>query len=283
MNILDRPDNASPESMTRKLRLHRREWRHDQRTYQVISLRPGDRFRYAVDPRYGRLTMIWSDLAGVRLLGRLLWGLSYQRRPDTLLVLDPNHLATHPEHGRPSLGVVFAVAGRTVLPRSLAGRVTDPALWRTAPTGTVTWNTAGLPTAMEDLRRRQEDRRRGLPIPDEYHPCPAAPLIKDCGPGVVIAAVPERLRQWATSMVDVGGFWYRGEACAEPEYEHAFDVHAVRHFDSRTAAAARARARIRTDPDRSVTPRDVDEHVADQLTQATHSSGFSDSQVAGRR
>ncbi|GII26466.1 hypothetical protein [Planosporangium mesophilum] len=105
-----------------------------------------------------------SDLAGVRLLGRLLWGLSYQRRPDTLLVLDPGRMVADPDTGRPSPSVVLAVAAHTVLRPATARRLMRPGLWRSRPTGTVTWNTAGFPTAMADLHAWQDDRRAGLPL-----------------------------------------------------------------------------------------------------------------------
>ncbi|SDZ21036.1 hypothetical protein SAMN05444365_10779 [Micromonospora pattaloongensis] len=161
--------------MTRRLRLHRREWHHGGRRYQVIALRPANPARYAVTAQ-DRWTLVRSDLAGARLLGRLLWGLSYHRRPHTLLVLDPGRMVADPDNGGPSPAMVIAVAARTVL-TATAQRLSRPGLWRTRPARTVTWNTAGFPAGVTELHAWQDDRRAGLPIPDRYIPAyPAATL-----------------------------------------------------------------------------------------------------------
>ncbi|NJP35378.1 hypothetical protein [Micromonospora thermarum] len=143
-------ERPSAAALTRRLRLHRRQWRHDGRTYQVISLRPSDPTRYAARTER-HWTIVSSDLAGARLLGRLLWGLSYQRRPDTLLVLEPGRMLPDPEHGRPSPALVFAVGGRTVLSTATGRRLRQPRIWRSRPTGTATWNTSGFSNSLVAL------------------------------------------------------------------------------------------------------------------------------------
>ena len=225
------PLNPSVRAMTQRLRLHRREWRQDGRYYQVLSLRTGDPTRYSIEVGQW-LVLIRSDLAGARLLGRLLWGLSYQRRPDTLLVIGPDHLASDPFDGSPSPVILFGVTPRTAVTQAVARTVRQPALWRSNPSGTVGWNTASLPDAYAELNARFEARRAGLPVPDRYVPHRPDPVVIDAGSAVAVLAVPELLREWAALIVDAGNSWYRGESCTEPSYgDMGIDVHAVRHPD----------------------------------------------------
>lgn len=206
-------------------------------------------------------TVISSDLAGARLLGRLLWGLSYQRRPDTLLVLEPGRMLPDPDHGRPSPTLVFAVGGRTVLPVATARRLRRPELWRTRTTGTVTWNTTRFPEALHTLHAAQDARRDRLPLPDTYKPTPR-PAHVTVSPELVTAlAVPQRLRDWGTWAGDTGGYWYNDESCTEMDRAATLDVHAVRHFHRRTAIAHRARAEVLTMPDCPTEPELVHQRV----------------------
>ncbi|RZU76369.1 hypothetical protein EV384_5017 [Micromonospora kangleipakensis] len=252
--------SASTVALTTRLRLHRREWRHAGRTYQVISLRPTDPVRYAV--RVERhYTVVSSDLAGARLLGRLLWGLAYQRRPDTLLVLEPGRLVPDVEEGRPSPPVVFSVAARTVLTPVVARRLRAAHLWRSRPTGTVTWNTVGFPAALADLQRWYADRRAGVPLPDGYVPTWPTPHLHADASVVTLSAAPGLLRQWATTVGRAGGWWYGDESCTEPDWGVGFDVHAVRHFHRRVSAARRARAEVLAAPGLPTEPDLVAERV----------------------
>lgn len=253
-------DRASAAALTTRLRLHRREWRHAGRAYQVITLRPTDPVRYAVRVEH-HYTVVSSDLTGARLLGRLLWGLAYQRRPDTLLVLEPGRMVPDPEDGRPSPPVVFSVAARTVLTPAVARGLRAAHLWRSRPTGAVTWNTAGFPVAVADLQRRHDARQTGVPLPDGYVPTwPTAHLHVDASV-VTLSAVPGLLRQWATTIGQAGGWWYGDESCTEPDCVIGFDVHAVRHFDRRVSAARRARAEVLAAPGLPTEPGLVAERV----------------------
>jgi hypothetical protein len=248
--------------MTQRIRLHRRAWRHDGRDYQLLSLRAGDPTRFSVEVgEWGAL--IRSDLAGARLLGRLLWGLAYQRRPDTLLVLDPEHLVPDPFDGSPSPVVVFGLASSTVLNARVARRLRQPALWRSRPDGTVGWNTASLPEAYAELNARFEARRAGLPVPHVYTPDHPHSIVLDAGSVFAVLAVPEVFRTWAVLVSNAGSYWYHGEACTEPSYgAPGIDVHAVRHFQRLVSAAARARAEVVAAPDCPTDPADINRRVA---------------------
>ncbi|RBQ15418.1 hypothetical protein DP939_35575 [Spongiactinospora rosea] len=61
----------------KRLKLWRQVVRADGRDFTVLTLRPG------------------TDVRGVPLAGRLLWGLSYQRRAGTVVVIDRPHFDTN--------------------------------------------------------------------------------------------------------------------------------------------------------------------------------------------
>jgi hypothetical protein len=225
-----------------------------------MALRAGDRVRYSVERwRWGLI--IRSDLTGARLLGRLLWGLSYQRRPDTVLVLDPGHLTGDPSHGGPSPAVVFGPSTGTVLTASTARALARPALWRTRPDGTVGWNTDRLPAERADRQAQREARRLGAPWP--HSPDEPAARFVDAGGACAVLATPQTLRDWAVRITDAGGYWHHGESCTEPAYgQVAIDVHAVRHYHRLVSAAARARAEVLAAGGRPADPAELDRRVA---------------------
>ncbi|GAA4563110.1 hypothetical protein GCM10023176_06360 [Micromonospora coerulea] len=234
---------ASAAALTTRLRLHRREWCHGGRTYQVITLRPTDPVRFAVRVEH-HFTVVSSDLAGARLLGRLLWGLSYQRRPDTLLVLEPGRMVPDHEEGQPSPPAVFSVTARAVLTPAAARGLRAAHLWRSRPAGTVTWNTLGYAGALDALDRWYDQRHAGMPFPVEHLPTAPQPRLAVDGSVLTVSALPEQLRNWALLIGRAGGHWYGDESCTEPDSAAGFDVHAVRHFHRLVSAARRARAEV---------------------------------------
>ncbi|GII58369.1 hypothetical protein Pth03_67580 [Planotetraspora thailandica] len=61
-----------------------------------------------------------SDIHGARLLGRLLWGLAYQRRPGTLVVIGPQHLDSSPFDAEPADPIALVPSHLTTLPARAA-------------------------------------------------------------------------------------------------------------------------------------------------------------------
>jgi hypothetical protein len=126
-----------------RLKLHRRLMRVDGRDYNVVSLRSGARARFSTN-RCHETWHILSDVYGARLLGRLLWGLSFQRRTGTLVVIDVPHLDTNPFDAEASDPIALVPSHLTVMPkqaaRSLRHRLATPS----KPDGTVRWHTWGL-------------------------------------------------------------------------------------------------------------------------------------------
>src|SRR4051812_12247645 len=89
---------APREALFTPLKLHLRCVTVHGRTLRVITLRASETARFSTN-RYHDTWHVLTDPYGARFLGRLLWGLSYQREPGTLVLLHGEHLVTTPFEG----------------------------------------------------------------------------------------------------------------------------------------------------------------------------------------
>ncbi|MFC9976379.1 TfoX/Sxy family DNA transformation protein [Spirillospora sp. NPDC127200] len=131
------------------MKLHRRVLRLDGRDHTVIGLRPGTRVRFSTNRFHGTWHVL-SDGHGARVLARLLWGLSYQARPGTLLVIDREFVAPTPFDADPGDPIVLVPAWCTPFTGRVAGALKARLPLRSAPDGTVRWRTHGLEPALAD-------------------------------------------------------------------------------------------------------------------------------------
>ncbi|RKS09089.1 hypothetical protein DFP74_4818 [Nocardiopsis sp. Huas11] len=249
-----------PASHEQRLRLHRRTVGHGGRRYTLLTLRPSDPWRFGV--RVDECTMITSDLAGTRLLGRLLWGLSFQRRPDTVLLLDSPHLVPNPYDGLASPPVAFVPTPLSTVDAAAVRSIRRDRPSRRPSEGTLTWNTRSYARALTaDLTWQREmwaghsglDREWTEPVPE--------PRVRVFGDFVTISGDLAALRRWALSMGGLGRFWHADESCAEPDAGLAFDVHAIRHFHRQVSIATRARSEVLGMADAPAEPRLLSERV----------------------
>jgi hypothetical protein len=108
-----RPSNARPEALDADgLKLHLRVRRVGGRTLRVLTLRPGADAAFSVNHFHDTWHVV-TDTAGACLFARLLWGLSYQREPGTVVVLHGEHLRPTPFDADPSPPVLLAPAHLT--------------------------------------------------------------------------------------------------------------------------------------------------------------------------
>ncbi|MFD0690424.1 hypothetical protein [Actinomadura fibrosa] len=131
------------------MKLHRRTLRLDGREHTVIGLRPGTAARFSTN-RFHDTWHVLSDGHGARVLGRLLWGLSYQSRPGTLLMIDRPFLVPTPFDGDPADPVVLVPAWHTPFTARTARALARALPASRPPDGTVRWRTHGLDAALED-------------------------------------------------------------------------------------------------------------------------------------
>jgi hypothetical protein len=187
-----------------RLKLHRHDLRADGRDYQVITLRPGTRASFSTNHHHETWHVL-SDPHGALLLGRLLWGLSYQRRPGTLVVIDRRFIDPNPFDAEPGNPVALVPADLTHLPartaRHLARRCAAPG----TPSGTVRWHTWGLDQAAQERRAWLADRS-WHPPGDDHRRAEVAQL----GGLVRVQATSSLLRSWAVSVVVMADYAYDG-------------------------------------------------------------------------
>ncbi|MEV5574360.1 hypothetical protein AB0L06_30370 [Spirillospora sp. NPDC052269] len=157
---------ATARSAADGMKLHRREVRLAGRPHTVVSLRPGTAVRFSANLFHDTWHVL-SDRHGARVLGRLLWGLSYQSRPGTLVVIDREFITTTPFDGDPADRIVLVPGWETPFTARHAGALKARLPFASGPEGTVRWHTHGLDAALVDPREWFEenwdwdDPRRG--------------------------------------------------------------------------------------------------------------------------
>ncbi len=159
----------------RGLKVHLRTVAIGAVTYRVVSLRPATTARFSANFFHDTWHLLTGG-AGALVLGRLLWGLAFQRQPGTLLMIDAPHLVPTPFEADRADPIVVVPAGLTRFDvdhlRTLRRR-----LGAGVPTTTVRWHTFGLPRALTadganavwrrdeyraERAREQMSRRAGL-------------------------------------------------------------------------------------------------------------------------
>ncbi|NUO60837.1 MAG: hypothetical protein HOV78_29595 [Hamadaea sp.] len=208
-------------------RLHLRSLTHGSKTYRILTLRTSDPARFSVEAGHAT-TMIRSDLGGTHQLARLLWGLSYLRQPDTLLIIDHAHLTPNVDRS-PSPPVVFYPHPRATIDAS-GLRALRRWLRRPSPSErTVTMRTAGYDLARAEIDAWQAGPHRRANFPPKWRHSRREPpsRIETVNGMVVIAGSPTTMRTWSLLIGELDGSWHLGEDCAEPDGDMRFDVHAV--------------------------------------------------------
>ncbi|WP_194814008.1 hypothetical protein [Nocardia sp. XZ_19_385] len=196
-NKRPRPASATDDM----LKLHRRTMVLDGRVYTVLTLRPGSDFRFATN-RFHETWHVLSDWRGSRALARLLWGLSYQRRPGTLVVIDPAHLDPNPFDAAPSDPIVLVPSDLTVFTQAAATALRRRLPLRDKSQGTVRFQTFGLRPAVAkvDAWRSRPEAWNAY----RWQPPTGWARIERVGGMLAIFGSSSQMRGWATSLATLG-------------------------------------------------------------------------------
>ena len=246
MHGRQRPDAAT--RIVDRLKLHRHRVRLRGRDYTVITLRPGTDARFSTN-LFHETWHILSDWRGARLLGRLLWGLAYQRVPSTLVLIDRPFLDTNPFDAEPPDPIALVPAPLTSLTNKAARELREQLPLSGPNEGTVRWQTHGLDVAVA-ARRADRDRTAGDWRPPWIPPRGFTERVERVGGLVTLTAIPTMLRDYAAYIYTLGDWNLSGMAYAEVDWPRG-EVQIFRDYRRRVLAAHIARREILAErPDR---------------------------------
>ncbi|MGW5570841.1 hypothetical protein ACWEVD_06520 [Nocardia thailandica] len=183
-----------------------------------------------------------SGRRGAALLARLLWGLAYQSRPGTLLLLDPGHLAPNPFDAAPSDPVVVVPSDHTVFSRAAAVELRRRLRGAPPSDGTVRWQVFGLDAARAEHRRLRESGP-GVARPHRAEPG-GFTAIERIGGVIAVFGGDGRLREWAVALDGLDTSRHPSDHAYLDEYPQDGEVQIFRYFRRDVAVARVARAEV---------------------------------------
>ena len=188
------------------MKLHLRVLKMGDACLRLITLRPGADVAFSTN-YFHETWHILSDQHGAHLLGRLLWGLSYQSTPGAAVLLHGEHITPAPFGAEPSNPILLGVAGHTHTGlkrlRSLRRRLT-----RLGPSDcSVRWKTFGLDTAIKRSKDYQQTGREEPEFVELGHTDARSLWGQECmfrrGGFVCYTAPPEILRMRALTIAQL--------------------------------------------------------------------------------
>jgi hypothetical protein len=244
-----------------RLKVHLRRRRLGGRDYRIVTLRPGTDVFFSTNYYHDTWHLV-SDERGSRLLARLLWGLAYQRRAGTMVLLHGTHLRPTPFDGARS-GPVLLLPSHLTSPDPTAFRQLKTRLGRLGPPDqTIRWQTFGLDAEL--LAQKEE----GLARWDREQSCLGAfnlralwraEQMRRCGGLICYSAPPPILRTQALFVHGLhvtGGDPYRemdyhflAERASAGAHFPDGEVQIFSDYRDRVAAAIQARREVLARPD----------------------------------
>ena len=217
------------------MKLHRRVVRLRGRDHTVITLRPDSRARFSTNNFDGNWNIL-SDLHGARVLGRLLWGLSYQARPGTLVLIDEPRLDTNPFDAEPAQLIALIPEGLTGETPGLMAELRRSRARRAAPTGTVRWQTPGLDLAVAQM--------------PHWHQGPhvAVEVVRSVSGVLTVALSPGSMRTLAVLSHWMHEWWVCGHSILPIDWRDG-RIQILRDYHRRVSIARQARAEVLARPD----------------------------------
>lgn len=134
--------------LTNALKLHLRVFELHRTTLRIVTLRPQTGVRFSSN--YFHDT--WHILGGpdgAAILGRLLWGLAFQRHPGTVVLIDRDHLVPTPFEADPPDPILLVPDGLTRIDIDLLRALKLRLRRCRGPRTTIRWHTFGMPAALD--------------------------------------------------------------------------------------------------------------------------------------
>ena len=228
---MNAPDPTRSAANATALKVHLRVVPIGHTTYRVVTLRPSMGVRFASNYFHDTWHIV-TGIAGAHVLGRLLWGLAFQRQPGTLVMIDAPHLVPTPFEADPSDPVLLVPAGLTRFDADDLARLGRTL--RRAPVAprTIRWHTFGMRAAFagEPPHRPCHARPRPVEVLSRERMsrtaafvCYTAPpaLLRDHGRGIFRIA-GERYGSYHPLAEHRHGRWhFDGEVQILPDFDEA--------------------------------------------------------------
>lgn len=221
------------------LKLHRHAVRVHGAALTVITPRPGATARFSTN-RFHDTWHVLSDQRGAALLARLLWGLAYQARPGTVVLIDRPFLTPTPFDADPAERILL-VPGWCTPFGGRANRGLKQALPLRRSAGTVRWRTHGLDAALVS----GDSAGRPYYVPEK------GKVRGGAGTVVLTPASPQEARDWAVRVARLdtadgfgSDYVYLGPWRGRQDGE----VQVFRRFRPMVSVAGVARARVLARP-----------------------------------
>lgn len=206
-----RPANAREGGDGLKLHLHLVP--AGDTLFRVLTPRTGTQIRFSTN-FFHETHHILSDFAGAQFLSRLLWGLAFQKQPETLIYIGGEFLAPTPFDAEPSDPIALVPAHLTALNAKKFAVLRAKLKNLGPPATTVRWRTWGL----DEMRRfAAEGDWWQHPIYDAaWHRQNAAwrdiEIMRRCGGVLCYSAMPLHLKMSALAASRLAPrHWNQGE------------------------------------------------------------------------
>lgn len=276
MGIVSQPHNERASRPLSRLKLHLRLVTVNGYCYRVVTLRPSMRIFFSTNFFHETWHIVTSQV-GSQLLARLLWGLSFERHPGTVLAIH-NLLATpfEAERSDPILlvpaGLTRLSAGDLRILKNRLGHLGPPAM-------TIRWQTFGLDMAVQARRTGVEVRlveaEGEMLRRDESRQVWRQERMERLGGFICYSAPPAILRQQALMVHSlrvrkgdtIGGMDYHFLARANSRQYADGEVQIFADYVDRVAAATQARLELVANPRQPVLSETVQEVISRKRDQ----------------
>jgi hypothetical protein len=197
---------AMAETTPSEVKLHRREMMLDRKSYTVLSPRPTTPFSFATNSFHDTWHVL-SDARGAHLLGRMFWSMAYQRKPNTVMVIDYPLLVPNPFDADPSSPILISNTNLGGLSKTAIAQLKHNLPFTSPSRGIVRLTAPGLDRVLSgqtDLERSQRDSGAEWNAPQRVG-------FTDRVNGVVVlAAAPPILEWWALGLSELETRWTEG-------------------------------------------------------------------------
>jgi len=228
-------------TLANALKVHLRVFDIHRTTLRVVTLRPQTLVRFSSN-YYHDTWHILAGADGAVLLGRLLWGLAFQRHPGTMILIDAPHLVPTPFEADPPDPILLVPAGLTRIDDDVLRALTLRLRRAPGSPTTIRWHTFGMPAglARDDARSRLSLNRRDRIWTRER-------MSKRAG-FICYTAPPDILRAQAVGIYRMHNFFANyyplAEHGARESWHYDGEFQLIPHFADDVSAARVARREI---------------------------------------